>query len=246
MSSNEPIINRGEKYINDLRVVNFGPKAICLEAGQCRDSTNTNDITISAQALINGATNGVNGLDTGVLAINNWYRVFAIGDSTGFQLSAGLISLADSPNLPANYDMYRLVGWIRTNSTNADFLGMFQYGIGSYREFYHEIGISVLSAGVATVFTDVDLSAAVPPIVNTVLFNYSIAVNSAGHIVDFNPGNVGFGDGIVKLQFAGTGTVQSALKIPARLVGSNPTIQYKTSDALTTVSLLTTGFNFYL
>lgn len=72
--------------------------------------------TLRAVALvIDSASAGANGLDTGALAASTWYSVWVIWNGV---TTAGLISLSETaPTLPAGYTHKARVGWIRTDST---------------------------------------------------------------------------------------------------------------------------------
>lgn len=66
-------------------------------------------------AAISTALTGVNGLDTGAIAVSTWYSLWVIWDGT---TTAGLLSLsATAPTLPSGYTHKARVGWIRTDGT---------------------------------------------------------------------------------------------------------------------------------
>ena len=51
MALQQPVVNLGELYVQNLQLTNDGttPDSILnIAAGQCRDSTNSQDITVSA------------------------------------------------------------------------------------------------------------------------------------------------------------------------------------------------------
>lgn len=146
---NNPPVNKGAYYMTGLQMAYATTTTLTIAAGQCRDSTNTNDINMTSAVTINVRNNGANGLDQGVLAPNTFYAVFAVGNSTAndaslaaaasqptppiqppttitastgglFAPAIGLISLsATAPALPSGYDMFRRVGYILTNGTAA-------------------------------------------------------------------------------------------------------------------------------
>lgn len=102
-------------------------------------STTADEITLKTAATqyrtftnvsvsINTASVGLNGLDTGTLAVSTWYSTWVISDGTNV---AGLISLdALNPTLPSGYTYKIRTGWIRTdsNATNKFPLGFIQAG----------------------------------------------------------------------------------------------------------------------
>ena len=120
---NTPIVNAGLKYANGLQLAWASDETITIAAGAARDSSNTNDIVLDASVTVSNIVSGANGLDTGSVAANTMYAVYLIGDSTGYESTAGLLSTdASSPNLPGGYDMYRRIGWVLTDATSDNLL----------------------------------------------------------------------------------------------------------------------------
>ncbi len=111
-------------------------------------------------------TSGAGGLDTGSEAADTWYAVHVIGDRRGINLPAALLSTsAFAPTLPAGYDIFRRIGWVRNDSGN-DFLNFISFGNGRTRTvLYNEpdSAVQVLAGGSATGTTLVDCSAFIPP-----------------------------------------------------------------------------------
>jgi len=166
---NTPIVNAGELYVNGFSLDTSAANTLAIESGMARDSTNSNDLSVSS-----GSTSllmsrvGLNGIDTGVLVANKFYAVFVIGDSTKFMPTGFLISLSStSPSLPKGYDMFRRIGWARTDGSAIN-TRLFQYGDGVNRKYYYEVPLTILTGGTATTFSagTVDLFTAsyVPPL----------------------------------------------------------------------------------
>lgn len=88
---------------------------IDVSAGVCADSTNAQMLSIAASTIDCG-TVGANGLDTGSLANNTWYHVFAIGKTDGTTALLASTSL-DSPALPASYTLKRRIGSVLTDGS---------------------------------------------------------------------------------------------------------------------------------
>ena len=244
--ANTPIVNAGLKYVNGLELAWTADETISMAAGAARDSANSNDIVLSAAVSISNATNGANGLDTGTVGANTMYAVYVIGDSTKYQSTAGLLSLASNsePSLPAGYDMYRRVGWVLTDGTSDNLL-FWQEGMGQVRKYFYDVGISELSGGSSTTYAAIDLATSVPPIDTTVILDIAYTPNSATNNAEFLPYGSSATNGIVRYG-CGVAAVQvGQIEVPAKLNSSVPTIQYKvdTSDALT---LLTVGFYDYM
>lgn len=163
MSTQTPIVNAGLKYINGLNLTLTSDEIVAVSAGACRDSTNTNDIVVSSALAISNIVSGVNGLDTGTVANNTFYAVYVIADSTKYKATAGLLSTsATSPTLPFGYDMFRRVGWVKTDAT-ADFLEFRQRGASNDRWMWYDVAIATdITAGNSATFAAVDLSDGLP------------------------------------------------------------------------------------
>jgi len=115
---------------------------------------------------------GANGLDTGAEAGNTWYNIFVIAKSDG--TVASLLSLsATAPTMPSGYTFKRRVGAVRNNGSSA-FIEFEQFG---NRVYYIDIPIA-LSAGAATPsFTNVDISAHVPPTSREIILNCELEID---------------------------------------------------------------------
>jgi hypothetical protein len=182
--TNQPIVNLPFLYVNNLQVSWTTTKTLTVASGQCRDSTNSLDIVLSNPIVINGAANGVNGLDTGTLANNTWYGVFMIADPAGFNQTATILSASFTTptlSLAAGYGTWRLIGFAKTDSS-ANFLKFILSGSNASRYFQLDTPIRVLAGGSATSFTAVPLTAA-PTQSSKVYLNFAytpaLATNSA-------------------------------------------------------------------
>lgn len=192
---NYPIVNKGELYVNGLGISWVDGTHITIAAGQARDSTDINDISLSASVTINTRVSAVaNGIDvgntTGNIVINTLYYVFVIGDSNSVQPTAGLLSLsATAPLLPFGYDMFRRVGAVKSDNTAAPgclILKFAQAGNGSSRWMYYSKPINVLPSNNthAAEYTDVDCSASVPAGYSRQLaIDVDFAANAAADVV---------------------------------------------------------------
>ena len=158
-----PIVNAGLKYINGLTLSRTDDEIVAIAAGDCRDSTNVNDITVDDALAVSNIVSGVNGLDTGTVAADTFYAVYVIADSTKYKTTAGILSLdVDSPLLPFGYDMFRRVGYVKTDGTS-DFLEFRQRGVGSDRWMWYDVAIATdITAGSSATFAAVDLVDGVP------------------------------------------------------------------------------------
>lgn len=81
-SIGKPMVNDPSLYINGLGIAPASTTTtLTLFSGAARDSTNVNDIVLSADVTINAANVGANGIDTGALAASTFYYVYVIGSS---------------------------------------------------------------------------------------------------------------------------------------------------------------------
>lgn len=248
MSQNIPIVIDPVKNIYGLGLSNNGTtpdEIVDIAVGQCRDSNDLLDIKVTAALSVNNTVNGANGLDSGSVAANTLYAVYVIASSQGRKAVAGLLSLASNatPTLPFEYDSYRKIGYVATDATS-DFLAFYQYGNGADRVMRYDAPISALSAGAATAYTAVALTASVPPEENIlVALNYSFTPNAASDTGNVTPGNA-TGDA-----FTVTGQVASvAISGPAfvmsKVTSAVPEVDYKVSVGTATLDLSVAGYNF--
>lgn len=245
MTAQTPIVNAGIKYVNGLDIARTGNKTMTMAAGAARDWTNTNDVVLDEAVTINGLSVGANGVDVAALAASSLYAVYVIGDSTKYQSTAALLSLDDEqPSLPGGYDMYRRVGWARTDGSS-NLLQWWQYGEGQDRMYYYDVGISELSGGSATTFTAIDLATSVPPIATEVLFDITFTPDGATEVAEFLPFGSSATSGFIRFGTGVAGAQVGSIMVPCRLDSGVPKVQYKVASG-DTLTLLTTGFKDFL
>lgn len=195
-----PMVNAGVLYINGLQLSNNATTPLTLlnvAAGACRDSTNTNDIVISSNLVLNLAASGVLGLDTGAVAANTMYAVYAIGSSTNqigngqpFSAFPGSVVLSTSfvrPYLPAGYDMFRRIGAVVTSGAS-QFVVFAQTGTSNSRKMIYGIPRATsITAGNAVVYTAIGLNAVAPTVPAvagvTAFFRAALTPTAAGNQV---------------------------------------------------------------
>lgn len=124
-------------YLDGMILQNNGAfaQAINVTPGVARDATNavnlTNTTTFYKTLASNwvagagGSGSPVGGLDTGTVAANTWYAVFAISNGT---LTDYLLSInINLPTLPTGYTYSRYIGAIKTNAS-LNIINFHQYG----------------------------------------------------------------------------------------------------------------------
>ena len=246
--------------IYGLKVSRASDSTLEISAGRARDSSNKMDIgigsdypeyargSVTAPLTVDVSAVGANGIDAGSLAASKVYAVYVIGDSSGENSAAGLVSLSSnsSPTMPFGYDAFRLVGFAATDATS-DFLLMVQTGEGHDRALrYDAIIATAVTAGASTTYADVDLSTSVPPVEDALVVVQSL----------FTPATA---DNLVSLQKYGATSAQvesygpvatkvssSMDLVPNGLKSSVSNISYKVSNASDAVAIKVAGFEYSL
>lgn len=256
---NIPIVNAGIKYVNNCIIQWASNTTLSIFTGAARDNRDENDILLGSliapisnvAVVLNTALVGVpGGLDTGTLAANTNYAIFAIGDSTGNNAASVVFAVNNlQPILPAGYDIYRRIGFMRTDGSS-NLYRWFQYGRAEDRWYYYDAPISILAGGAATTFTSVSVTSGMPAIsaVTAASINPSsealLAVtytpNSAANTLQFGSSAsasnaiITFGAGVAAVQ-------KTMLWVPT--FGNNIFYKVAASD---TVSISVAGFKDYL
>lgn len=192
MAISTPITNARQYYINGLKLVYATATTLTVTAGRCSNSTNVNDISVglplnvaatqtgtepveagTGNVTINTAATGAAGLDTGTMANDTFYAVYAIGDSYGVEPGSALISAnLTQPLLPAGYDMYFRIGYVKTNGS-AEILAFRQDGCGLDRWMWYDAPIATdITNGSSATYAAVDCSDGLPSATPTMVRFY--------------------------------------------------------------------------
>lgn len=255
--SNKPIVNLASMPIFGFEVSKASTTTLSLAAGTCRDSSNKLDITlgssypslqsktVTAPLTLNGAVNGANGLDTGSLGASKVYAVYVIADSTGYQSTAGLISLSlSAPTMPENYNALRLVGYAITDGSS-HFVDMFQIGNANNRVLLLDTKIATaVTAGNSTTYANVSLAATVPAVDNVLALIDSVYTPAtAENILSLQKYGATGAQDEISGQVAAK-KLETLSRIPVGLNSSVPTINYKVGNGSDAVELNVRGFEF--
>lgn len=209
------IVNVANLYANGGKISYATSTTLSVAAGLFRDSTDYQDInlgnflnsyglvnTSATATILNFALSGkVNGLDTGTIAANTVYYIYAISDQSGRNVAGVIASLTSpaggGPLMPAGsfnsqYSNYRHIGFWLTASGSAVLNIGYMEGTGKKRQLFWDTAISVLSAGSATTATEINLTtgtnAAVPAAANMIVtLNVDHTPASAGGKVTLVP-----------------------------------------------------------
>ena len=199
MAISTPITNARQYYINGLKLSWLTGTTMSVSAGRCSNSTNLNDISVglplnvaatqtgelpvaagSGAVTINTAAHGAAGLDIGAMANNTFYAVYAIGDSFGNEPGSALISAnLSAPLLPANYDMYFRIGFVKSSGAAA-LLEFRQDGCGLDRWMWYDAPIATdITAGASATYAPVSCIASLPAATPTMV-NFYCAFTPTG------------------------------------------------------------------
>ncbi len=248
-----PVENLPFLYVNGMIVSNDAttPNTILdLSAGQCRDSNDVMDITISTALTINSGVVGANGIDAGVLLASKVYAVYAIGDSTNKKTPAGIMTLASNsaPLMPLHYDSYRLIGYAVTDSS-VHFLKAYISGINSNgRKFVFDAPQATsVTAGTSATYAAIDLSTLVAPLNNMpVMFYINWTANAAADVFAMQPVNA-TGDAFTLIAPVAGATAHTTAfpTVLAQITTAKPEVNYKVS-AVGGVAIDVASFDFFI
>lgn len=266
---NDPIYLLPEVYTVGLTVSNntTTPNTkLNIAAGQCRDFTNSIDMplgtsapfgppingsTTAAPLVLDATTTGANGLDTGSLVASKVYGVYIIGDSRYIKPIACLLSLDSSttpPQLPFGYDSFRQCGYGVTDASS-HFLKAYCFNAGHYRKFIYDAPqATAITAGAATSYTAIDLSALVPqpfagnPNIPTYI-QAKLTPNAANDTLKLQPAN-GTGDAVTINGQVTTVPIYEMVQVMAQIALTVPTINYKVSSGSAAAAINVCGFEF--
>ncbi len=236
-------------YFNGLGISNDATTPntkLDIAAGSCLDSTGTFQLTLSSPVVINAASVGLNGIDTGVLAVSTVYKVFLVCDPVTQQASGAMISASAIPLLPFGYSAYALIGYVTTDSSAHFLAGYWSDNDSARRTFTYDAPIIALNAGTQTGYTGVALTAFVPPVANTSVYMYMLfAANAAGNVANLQ-GYLSTGDQVSLIAPVATGVANTTemVNVLAQLNSAAPSIKYKITAG--TLSLYVCGYVFDL
>lgn len=227
---NLPIVNAPYLNVDGLEIAITGSTTATVQTGRARNSTNENDIIMDVAATLDAANVGIGGLDTGALANNTLYSLYVIGDSTENNEPNVILSAnASQPLLPVDYDMYRKIGYLRTDGSAAFLLGYFS-GKSNERIFMYDAPIATaVTAGSSTTDAAVALGTFVPAVQGTpVYMYYDMTPAAASRVLTLKP------YGAVGAPFTATSQVTAVhvtgvALVQAQLLLGVPNIEYNWS-----------------
>ncbi len=240
MSVDLPIVNAGLKYVNGLEMAWATTTTFTIAAGSARNSSNLNDITLNAPVTILSTRVGVNGVDLAAVAASTMYAVYLIGDSTKYMPSAAILTLAinagtglvaTAPSLPSGYDMYRRIGYVKSDGSSL-FLKFWQYGHANEKGMYYDTPIATAAITTsADTYQNQSLVAGIPPIACETVLKITFTPETASDIATFVPYGSSPTVGMIAFGYGSATTVPQVgmAKVPCALNTVAPTIAFKTT-----------------
>jgi len=242
---NLPVVNAPYLSVNGLQIAVASTTTMTVQAGRARNSSNENDIILAAAVTLNAATTGINALDTGSLAASSLYALYVVGDST-FNNDPGVVlsTSASAPLLPVGYDMYRLIGYVRTDGSS-HFLAGYWSGSANNRLFIYDVPVATaVTAGNSATYAAVTLTTFVPAVENTpVLIETNWTANAAADTLALQPLNA-VGDTVKYIAPVAGATAHTLVRefVQAQLASGAPKINYKVSAG--TVAINVAGYQY--
>lgn len=244
---NIPVLNAPYLNVQGLELAIASTTTLTMALGQARNSTNQADISLLAGVTINGAANGINALDTGSLANTTLYSIYAVGDSSANNVAGAVLSAdASSPLMPVGYDMYRKIGYVRTDGA-AHFLAGNWSGRSNDRTFTYDVPLATaITAGASATYAPVTLTGFVPS-VNNLQVNMEInwTANAAGDTLAIQPFN-GVGDTAKYIAGVAGASAHTLVReyLLAQLGTGVPKMNYKVSAGA--VALNVAGYKYVI
>lgn len=220
-----------------------------------RSSDDTYDIYLAASQVVDiaraGAKPVLNGLDAGAEAADTWYAVYVIGDSTGVNAGATILSANfTTPTLPAGYNVYRRIGAVRNNA-GSNFIKFNQVWNGPVRRYWYDVDVADvaldLNGGHEIAFFTVTLTALMPPTSQACFLSAAFLAPTVGgavtDLLTLRPTGANATDGPINIRagvLGATGGILTSVECPT---SSGQQIDYKVTDADDTAELWFIGFD---
>ena len=160
------------EYFNGFSQVNTSTSVMTFgtsgKSSLCRDVDDSFDLQWGTDTeTINTAVTGVGGItdSQNPVSANQAYQVYIVGDST-LSNSTDILAIEEGTDITtvleftsSDYDVYRLIGWFRTQDGSTDIIPHLCYGNGIDREYIYtsaRTDRTILFGGNATTYTDMD------------------------------------------------------------------------------------------
>ncbi len=238
------------QYANGLLISNNSTTPntkLDVASGSILDSTGVYQLVSDASITINAAANGLNGLDTGSLAASTVYYVYLVADPVTQLPIGAMVSASATPLMPFGYSAYALIGYVTTDASSHFLLGYWTAGNSSRRSFVYDAPQATsVTAGNATSYTAVALTAFVPAVQNTpVSMAYSFTPGAASRTLSLTPGNA-TGAAVTITGQVTSVVVSGNASVFARVTSSVPEVDYKVANSGDAVALNVAGYDFFI
>ena len=216
-----------------------------VAVGSILNSTKEFQINLDVAITIDATKNGLNGLDTGSLAASTLYYVFAVSDPQSYNIPGAMISASSTPLMPYGYSAWALIGYVATDGASHFLKGYWTDDKSSLRTFMYDAPQATAStAGNATNYTAIDLSALVPAVANTpVYIDSALTPSAASQTLKLQPA-AGTGDMVTITGQVNAVVVSSQDLVIATLASGAPKINYKVSNAGAAAAINVGGYQF--
>ncbi len=247
MAVNNPIVDARIKYVTGLEMVWVTTTTFTVAAGAASNSTNINDVVLPAVVTNTITSVGVNGVDVAAAIASTFYSVYVIGDSTGYKATASLLSLsATAPSLPSGYDMFRRIGYVKTDGS-ALLLKFWQYGNASVRDMWYDTAIATPAITTGTAYASQSLAAGIPASeAPQVYLKYTYTPASATNVATMAPFGSTATAGMIVIGSGVAGAQVGVVTVPVALNATVPTITHKETSASDALVLLVAGYKYSL
>ena len=221
-------------YVNGLQLSNDGttPNSILnIAAGVTIDSTDTFQMINNGSIAVHTTFNGLNGLDTGTVAVSTVYAVYLISDPVTLQPIGGMFSKSlTQPLMPFGYSAFKLIGFMTTDSSGYILKGYWSAGNSGLRTFTFDAPIQCLS-GNQTSYTGVALTTFVPAVEGTPVVLFSNFTANAAADIENLQGYNSTGDAVTIIAPVAGATAHTTSQntVLAQLNSGAPSIKYKVS-----------------
>jgi hypothetical protein len=216
--------------------------------GSIVDSTGTYQMENNAPIVINAANPGYNGLDTGTFAASKVYAVFLISDQVTSNPIGAMLSLSyTAPVMPFGYNAFALIGFASTDGSTHFLKGYWTAGNTSSRQFFYDASqATAITAGAATSYTAIDLTAFVPIVNNLPVWIASaFTPGAASRTLKLQPVNA-TGDAVIITGQVTSVVVTSNSLVLAQIASSKPEISYIVSNAGDAAAINVAGYQFFI
>ena len=240
------------QYANGLRISNnvATPNTkVDIATGSILDSTGVYQLSLSSAVTINAASVGLNGIDASALAASTLYAIYLVADPVTQQATGAVVSLASNsaPTLPFGYSAYALLGYIATDASSHFLLGYWTAGNSPRRTFVYDAPqATAITAGNATSYTAVALTAFAPAVQNTpVSIAFAFTPGAASRTFNMTPGN-GTGNAVTITGQVTSVVVSDNVSVFARVTSAVPEVDYKVSNSGDAVAINVAGYDFFI